>query len=109
MSMLSVMVALAAAEAPSRVKPRATTMCGQWDSVQTGTYTVYQDLWGMSSGTGSQCTTVDSLTGSSLSWSTSWSWSGGQGQVKSYANVVTSTPVVLLSAVSSLQSIWKWT
>jgi xyloglucan-specific endo-beta-1,4-glucanase len=23
----------------------ATTICGQWDSVATGSYTVYQNLW----------------------------------------------------------------
>jgi xyloglucan-specific endo-beta-1,4-glucanase len=106
---LSAIVAVAGAESPSRVEPRATTMCGQWDSVQTGSYTVYQDLWGMDSGTGEQCSTVNSLSGSSLSWSTSWSWAGGNGQVKSYANVVTDLPVVQLSAVDSLPSIWSWT
>lgn len=57
----------ALALAPSRIKPRATTICGQWDSVETGSYTVYQDLWGEDNGTGSQCSTVDGLSGNDLS------------------------------------------
>lgn len=82
---------------------------GQWDSVPTGTYTVYQDLWNMNAGTGSQCTTVNSLSGTSLAWSTSWSWSGGQGQVKSYANaVVKQSTIKQVSAITSIKSIWKW-
>lgn len=100
--------AAAVVDEPSRIERRATSICGQWDSVQTGTYTVYQDLWGMSSGTGSQCTTVNSLSGSTLSWSTSWTWSGGSSSVKSFANVVTSIAITTLSNIASIPSTWKW-
>lgn len=62
----------------------------------------------MDSGTGSQCTTVNSLSGNTLSWKTSWSWSGGQGQVKSFANVVTDIAVTKLSSISSIPSTWSW-
>lgn len=93
---------------PTRVKPRSTTVCGQWDSVATGSYTVYQDLWGEDSGTGSQCSTVDGLSGSDLSWSTSWSWSGGSSDVKSYANAVTDITVAQLSSISSIPTTWDW-
>ncbi|ROV90154.1 hypothetical protein VSDG_08790 [Cytospora chrysosperma] len=107
---LATMVAAAANPPPSRIEERAaTTICGQWDSVETGSYIVYQDLWGESSGTGSQCTTVNSLSSSgSLPWSTSWSWSGNSSQVKSFANVVTSLSVVQLSDIASLPSTWSW-
>jgi len=88
---------------------RATTICGQWDSVVTGTYTVYEDLWNEAAGTGSQCTTVNSLSGTTLAWSTSWSWSGGSNQVKSYANaVVTQSTIKKISAITSIPSTWKW-
>ncbi|KAH8599780.1 glycoside hydrolase family 12 protein [Bisporella sp. PMI_857] len=91
------------------IEKRATTICGQWDSVQTGTYIVYQNLWGKGSATsGSQCTTYNSLSGTNLAWSTSWTWAGGAGQVKSYANVVVSATVRQLSAVKTLASTWKW-
>lgn len=65
------LVGLAAASPTATLDKRATTICGQWDSVATGVYTVYQDLWGMSSGTGSQCTTVTGITSNKLVWSTS--------------------------------------
>lgn len=89
---------------------RATTICGQWDSVVTGTYTVYQDLWDEAAATsGSQCTTVNSLSGTTLAWSTSWTWAGGSSSVKSYANaVVTQSSIKQISAISSIPSSWKW-
>lgn len=91
------------------VEKRATKICGQWDSVTTGTYTVYQDLWNEAAGTGSQCTTVNSLSGSTVAWSTSWSWAGGSNQVKSYANaVVKQSTIKKISAIASIPSTWKW-
>ncbi|CAI6098961.1 unnamed protein product [Clonostachys chloroleuca] len=47
---------------PTKTKPlekRATTLYGQWDSVETGGYTIYNNLWGKDSGSGSQL--VDNL------------------------------------------------
>lgn len=56
--------------APTSVAKRASS-CGQWDSVQTGKYTVYNNLWGESSATsGSECFSVNSLNGDKLSWQT---------------------------------------
>lgn len=62
---------------PTKTQPlekRATTVCGQWDSVQTGGYTVYNNLWGQDAGTGSQCLTVDGMYSGLLRWSATWSW-----------------------------------
>jgi len=102
--------ALASALPPSPVVERAaTTICGQWGSVATGSYTVYEDLWGESSATsGSQCTTVDGLSGSTLSWSTSWTWEGGSSDVKSYANAVVGFTSRQLSSISSINTKWQW-
>ncbi|KAI0835140.1 glycoside hydrolase family 12 protein [Hypoxylon sp. FL0890] len=110
---LSIFIAAFAAETMATrhseaLEPRDTTICGQWDNVKIGPYTVYQDLWGMDSGTGSQCTTVGSLSGTTLSWSTSWSWSGGSSNVKSFANVVTDITVAQLSSFKSIPSTWTW-
>ena len=53
-----------------------TTYCGTWDSVQTGAYTVYNDLWGKSAAeSGSQCFGVDGLSGSTLKWHTTYALS----------------------------------
>ncbi len=98
-------------KAPTKVvaERAATSICGQWDSVVTGTYTVYQDLWNEGAATsGSQCTTVDSLTDGTIAWSTSWTWVGASSSVKSYANVALTKTGVQLSAVGSIPSVWKW-
>lgn len=93
--------------APGHV--RRDTFCGQWDYEVAGPYTVYNNLWGQDSAdSGSQCTTNNGLTDGTLSWSTEWSWSGGEYQVKSYANVVVETDRVPLSDISSIQSEWDW-
>ncbi|KAB5583710.1 concanavalin A-like lectin/glucanase domain-containing protein [Coniochaeta sp. 2T2.1] len=97
-----ILAGLAIASPTATLDKRATTICGQWDSVATGTYTVYQDLWGMSAGTGSQCTTVTGISSNKLVWSTSWSWSGGSSSVKSYANAVVSYTARTLSTISSI-------
>ncbi|TRX97319.1 hypothetical protein FHL15_001597 [Xylaria flabelliformis] len=99
---------LALANPTPTVDKRATTFCGQWDSVQTGSYIVYNNLWGQSSGSGSQCTTVNGLSGNSVAWSTSWSWSGGQYNVKSYANAVVQTSAKQISAISTIPTTWKY-
>ncbi|ORY55263.1 cell 12a endoglucanase [Pseudomassariella vexata] len=100
----------AALASPTRtLEARSTQICGQWDSVATGTYTVYQDLWGESyADSGSQCTTVESLSGNTLAWSTSWTWSGGSTSVKSFANTVTTVSQKAISSISSMPSKWSW-
>lgn len=77
-------VSLASAT-PTPVQKRADT-CGQWDSVQTGPYTVYNNLWGRDAATsGSQCFGVDGLNGNSVAWHASWTWQGGQYSQSSMA------------------------
>jgi xyloglucan-specific endo-beta-1,4-glucanase len=99
------------AKDPSKtIDKRSQQVCGQWDTIQTGSYTIYQDLWGESSASsGSQCTTYDSLNGNTLVWSTSWTWAGGSSSVKSYANVVVSQSTgYQISSISSIPSVWDW-
>jgi hypothetical protein len=98
---------------PSRVdsalEKRATTFCGNWGSLTAGPYTFYHNNWGAgTASSGSQCTTFNDLQSNTASWSTSWSWAGGQGQVKSYSNVALEKVNKQLSAVSTINSIWKW-
>lgn len=71
-------IALAAPTTPASALSKRADFCGQWDSTTTGVYTVYNNLWGSSAATsGSQCTGVDGLSGSTLKWHTKWSWAGG--------------------------------
>jgi xyloglucan-specific endo-beta-1,4-glucanase len=89
------------------LKERSTEICGQWDTVATGSYTIYQDLWGEAAATsGSQCTTVDA--DSPLKWSTAWTWAGGSSDVKSYANAVVTASSQQISSISSIESSWAW-
>jgi len=84
-------------------------MCGDWDLITTGPYTLYNNLWGKGAATsGSQCTTLDKVSGSVLSWHSTWSWAGGQYNVKSYPNVVVATQQVPLSKIKSIETTWKW-
>ena len=110
-----VFLALAACIAPSLAAPTpvqpeaaAASQCGQWDSTVTGSYTLYQDLWGESAGTGSQCSSVTSLSGTNLAWTTSWNWSGGPYNVKSFANAVVKITSKPLSQYKSMITSWKW-
>ncbi|KAF2161047.1 glycoside hydrolase family 12 protein [Zasmidium cellare ATCC 36951] len=96
------------AAAPSNTIRQASN-CEQYGSVQTGPYTVYNNLWNESAATsGSQCFSVTGLVNNVLSWATTWTWVGGAGQVKSYANAVVSLTATQIGSISSLSSSWTW-
>ena len=101
-------LAIATLTVASPVEKRATTICGQWDSLVEGQYTIYQDLWGEASATsGGQCSTVNSLSGTTLAWTTNWTWAGANSQVKSYAQVQWD-PATALSQIKTMPTTWKW-
>ncbi|EAT84089.1 hypothetical protein HBI56_059090 [Parastagonospora nodorum] len=77
----------AASPAPvTPVRRQAASLCEQYGYYAANGYEFNNNNWGKGSGSGSQCTTVQSTSSSSVSWSTQWQWSGGQDNVKSYAN-----------------------
>ncbi|GAA3571928.1 hypothetical protein GCM10022419_060990 [Nonomuraea rosea] len=73
---------------PPTSPPPTGQLCNAFDSVTMGKYWVNNNLWGQSSGTGTQCVWAGSTSGNTISWGTSWSWSGQSNQVKSYASSV---------------------
>jgi len=82
--------------------------CGQWDTVTASPYVLNLDQWGISGATGSDCAQITSLSGTTIAWTSTWSWSGGSG-VKTFSNIqLTSGINKQLSAISSIQSTWKW-
>ena len=90
------------------IEPRVTSQCGQYSTLTSGPYSLYTNGWGWSYGTGSQCSEIDSLSGSTIAWSTTWSWANGPNNVKSYTNVeigMTSKP---LSQYKSIPTSWTW-
>ncbi|KAF9876611.1 hypothetical protein CkaCkLH20_06019 [Colletotrichum karsti] len=108
--LVSAILAVTAVASPTpTIEKRATTWCDSFGSLATGGYTVYHNNWGAAQATsGKQCTTFTSLSGSSVSWSTSWTWAGGQGQVKSYSNVALEKINKPLSSIKSIPSKWSW-
>jgi xyloglucan-specific endo-beta-1,4-glucanase len=95
-ALTSTMALLATASPTPATLTRRADMCGDWDNVVTGDYTLYNNLWGKGAATsGSQCTTLDSKSGSVIKWHSSWSWTGGKNSIKSL-HVIT-TPSLLSS------------
>ncbi|KAG6856685.1 hypothetical protein H0H87_001900 [Tephrocybe sp. NHM501043] len=103
-------LALAApAELETRQSIDTTSHCGQWDSVTAGQYTLYLDQWGLSgASSGSDCANLISLSGTTIAWKNTWTWTGGTG-VKSYTNINLNSGLnKQLSAISSIPASWKW-
>ncbi len=66
----------------------AAQVCANGDSITMGEYWLNSNLWGASSGSGSQCISSGSQNGSTISWSTNWNWTGSANSVKSYDSSV---------------------
>lgn len=85
------------------------SLCSQYSSYTSGPYTVNNNLWGESSGSGSQCTYVNWISSSGVGWSTTWHWSSSSSQVKSYANSQYSgLTKKLVSQLSSIPTSVQW-
>ncbi|RAL17052.1 glycoside hydrolase family 12 protein [Aspergillus homomorphus CBS 101889] len=90
------------------VAAQQKTFCEQYGTYSSGAYTVNNNLWGEGSGSGSQCTTVNSASSNGISWSTNWNWSGGENSVKSYANSGISFDKKLVSQVAKIPTSAQW-
>jgi len=108
LSALALFSSVLAAPASEVQLAKRAAQCGQYQSQSNGAYTLFTNGWGWSSGTGSQCSQIDSLSGSTLAWSTTWSWSGTPNQVKSYTNVETGFTKKQISTYTSMPTAWKW-
>lgn len=91
------------ADLETRASIDTSSHCGQWDTVTAGSYSLLLDLWGESGATsGSQCANLVSLSGSTISWKTTWTWTGGSG-VKSFSNIQLNQGInQQLSAISTI-------
>jgi xyloglucan-specific endo-beta-1,4-glucanase len=87
----------------------ADDFCDQWGTATTDDYIIYNNLWGESYATsGSQCTGLDSSSGSTVAWHTNWTWAGASSSVKSYANAALQFDAVQLSGVSSIPTTMEY-
>lgn len=79
-------LAAAAPSASSLDRRQQATLCQQYGYWSGNGYEVNNNNWGSSAASsGSQCTYVDSSSGGGIAWHTTWTWNGGQNNVKSYA------------------------
>jgi xyloglucan-specific endo-beta-1,4-glucanase len=85
-----------------------TSFCTQYGTYTSNQYTINNNLWGESAGSGSQCTYVDSVSSSGARWHTTWQWSGGSSSVKSYANSQVSLNKKYVSQVNSIPTSVSW-
>ncbi|KAI9371513.1 concanavalin A-like lectin/glucanase domain-containing protein [Aspergillus egyptiacus] len=98
-----------AASLASSTLTRRADFCGQWDTVIQGDFILYNNLWGQDNAdSGSQCTGLDWASGNTIAWHTSWSWGGGQYNVKSFANAAYQFTATQLSSLSSIPTTWQW-
>jgi len=86
------------------------TTCDTWGTITEGSFTVIQNLWGASAATsGSQCLDLNSYSGSTFAWDTTWTWAGGPYNVKSYDNIAYNIATgIQLSTISSIPTTWVW-
>ena len=73
---------------PTTTSPPSGQTCTAFATITMGKYWINNNLWGQSSGTGSQCISSGSVNGNTISWSTNFNWANNPSQVKSYASSV---------------------
>ncbi|KAH7020750.1 concanavalin A-like lectin/glucanase domain-containing protein [Microdochium trichocladiopsis] len=88
----------------------AQSLCDQYGYWSAGNgYYVNNNAWGAGSGSGSQCTYIDTKQSVGVSWHTDWNWSGGQNNVKSYPHSGRDLPTKrLVSQISSMPTKAEW-
>nr|AAM77701.1 endoglucanase [Ovatospora brasiliensis] len=93
-----------------RERRQQVSLCGQSSSWSGNGYQLNNNLWGQSRATsGSQCTYLDSSSNSGIHWHTTWTWEGGEGEVKSYAYSGRQVSTGLtIASIDSMQTSVSW-
>ncbi|KAI0727119.1 endo-1,4-beta-D-glucanase [Fomitopsis betulina] len=88
----------------------ATTLTGQYSCATSGNYQLCNDQWGAGNGEGSQSSTLESTSGTSITWSTTYTWSENENDVKSYANVEPTSGAsgMTLAEITSAPTTYNW-
>ncbi|KAG2139923.1 glycoside hydrolase family 12 protein [Suillus cothurnatus] len=86
-----------------------STITGKWDSIDVGQYSLLNNLWNeQSAAWGYQTSQLTSLNGSTIAWTTTYTWNGGY-EVKSFANIQLNTGInQQLSELYSIPTVWQW-
>jgi xyloglucan-specific endo-beta-1,4-glucanase len=87
----------------------AQQLCDQYGYHASYGYEFNNNNWGKASGQGSQCTYVDKSAYAGVAWHSTWSWSGGQDNVKAYPYSGRQLPTKrIVNQISSLPSTATW-
>ncbi|KAI9917867.1 hypothetical protein PsorP6_013185 [Peronosclerospora sorghi] len=89
----------------------AADLCAQWDRATSNNYIVYNNLWNKNAASaGNQYTRIDKTSGSTISWRTSYTWTGGALKgVKSYSNAALVFTPKQISSISSIPTTIQFT
>ncbi|KAI8934074.1 hypothetical protein NX059_008838 [Plenodomus lindquistii] len=92
------------------VRRQAASLCSQYAYYAANGYEFNNNLWGQSAATsGNQCTYVQSTSTTGVSWYSTWTWAGGQDNVKSYVNAGRQFATgLLISKIKSLPTTITW-
>ncbi|KAK7466293.1 hypothetical protein VKT23_005021 [Stygiomarasmius scandens] len=109
-SILLALVAVTALSTP--LKKRGAVLSEQFATEEEagGRFILENNLWGEGSAdSGEQTTQVTATNGDTITWETTYTWVGGQGQVKSYANLDLREGLgKQISAISAIPTTWDW-
>ncbi|KAH7309859.1 endoglucanase [Stachybotrys elegans] len=87
----------------------AQQLCDQYGYHAGNGYEFNNNVWGSGFGQGSQCTYVDRVEYGGVAWRSTWSWSGGQDNVKAYPYSGRQLPQKrIVNQISSLPSTASW-
>ncbi|KAJ7053397.1 glycoside hydrolase family 12 protein [Mycena amicta] len=81
------------------------------ESEINGRFTLENNLWGESAATsGSQSSQVTATNGNAVTWHTTYTWTGGNFNVKSYANLDLRVGLgKTVASIASIPTVWQWT
>ncbi|KAF8155784.1 endocellulase [Crassisporium funariophilum] len=110
---LALILPILAPSAAAQQPANNTVLSGPFQCAHNGKYMLCQNLWGASTGVGSQKSTLyNSLSSAErTAWSTEYTWSGTPGGVKSYANIMSTSPKdrgIQLATIISARTSWNW-
>lgn len=91
-------------------KRQMATLCDQYEYWSGNGYEANNNLWGRDSATsGEQCTYIDGASDAGVQWHTSWTWEGGQNDVKSYVYTGKQSATGLtIGSIGSMQTSVSW-
>ncbi|KAK3305652.1 glycoside hydrolase family 12 protein [Chaetomium strumarium] len=110
LSLVSSLAAASPLQANSLEARQQATLCDQYGYWSGNGYEVNNNNWGRSAASsGSQCTYVDGSSSNGIQWRTTWTWQGGENNVKSYANAGRQvTRGRKISSIGSMQTSVSW-